>query len=69
MTEDQIYQVLVNSSKNVELWKAYSSLFDSSANTDSSGKINVTYMRTMQVHAGPVKDGEKVYTSIRDDPI
>ena len=47
MTEDQIYEVLENSSKNVKLWKAYSPIFDKEAINDSSSKIRVTYMRTM----------------------
>jgi len=47
-----------------ERWRVYNALFD----TEVSGtNLEVNFMRSLILGAGPIKDGEKRYSNIKDD--
>ena len=66
MTDAELYEVLQTQVKDSKVWKDYKTLFDNQVDPDSTEKISIRYMRSLLTQAGPIKDGDKRYESIKD---
>ena len=67
MSDEEIQEVLTEQVKDKKVWKDYNPLFDNKVDFESSEKLEVKYMRSLITQAGPIKDGDTRYESIKDN--
>ena len=67
MSDEEIQEVLIEQVKDKKVWKDYNPLFDNKVDPDSSEKLEIKYMRSLITQAGPIKDGDTRYESVKDN--
>ena len=65
ITQAQLDKILSDAIANKAIWKNVNSLFDNQVSADN---LNVRFMRSIMISAGPVKDGDTRYDNIKDNP-